>query len=483
MNRILCFCFLSLGIQFGYAQESSLRLTLEDAIVVAKNQSPAASLAKHNSNTSYWQYKEFKASLRPYVGLDATLPNFNRSISKITLPDGRDAFVQQSLANYASTISVVKPIGFTGGQLFVNSGIQRIDIFSDSTTTSYLSTPLVIGIRQPLLGFNSFKWEKRIAPMVYSEGQKKSLEDLEDISLSVANRFFDLLIAQSNYESAIANEANNDTLFKITKGRYNIGTIAENELLQMELAFLNSRNDVTIAALDMEVAEYKLISYLGLKGVKKIELLVKGNVPNFKADPSIALDEAKQNRSDAVAFNRKLMEAERDLMQAKRENRFNANLFATYGLTQNSQDFSQLYVNPQDQQQFSLGIQIPILDWGRARSKINTAQSRLDLVSTSIEQERADFDKDVYFKVMQFNLQQEQLRIASKADTVAQTRYEVTKQRYFIGKIDITQLNIASFEKDEARRKYFEALRKYWVLFYQLRKMTLYDFEANNKIK
>jgi hypothetical protein len=41
----------------------------------------------------------------------------------------------------------------------------------------------------------------------------------------------------------------------------------------------------------------------------------------------------------------------------------------------------------------------------------------------------------------------------------------VAQNRYFIGKIDITNLNIALREKDDARRSYLQALKSFWTAY------------------
>ena len=37
-------------------------------------------------------------------------------------------------------------------------------------------------------------------------------------------------------------------------------------------------------------------------------------------------------------------------------------------------------------------------------------------------------------------------------------------------------------KKDSARRSYIQALRNYWTGYYNLRRLTLYDFERNAPI-
>jgi outer membrane protein TolC len=72
--------------------------------------------------------------------------------------------------------------------------------------------------------------------------------------------------------------------------------------------------------------------------------------------------------------------------------------------------------------------------------------------------------------------------IAAKTDTVAQKGYAITKARYLIGKISITDLNIAQAESDQSKSNYINALWTYWRNYYNLRRLTLFDFEYNMPI-
>jgi outer membrane protein TolC len=195
-----------------------------------------------------------------------------------------------------------------------------------------------------------------------------------------------------------------------------------------------------------------------------------------------AAAEARGNRSDAISFDRQLLEAQSNVNRARLENRFSANLYAVYGLTQSGDYLNEAYNTPLNQEQVVLGLQIPILDWGLSRGKIKMAQSNEELTKTAIEQDRIDFEQEVFLNVAHFNMLQNQLAIAANSDTVAQKRYEVTKQRFLIGTINVTELNLAQTDKDNNRRAYISTLHSYWTYYYQLRKLTLFDFIENKKI-
>lgn len=464
-----------------HSQNQVKMLSLSEVIEIAKQQSPDALASQHRFRSSYWQFRNYKAGLMPMLTLDGTIPSLSRSIEKITTPEG-DFFYNRNLASYSAGMSLTKNIGLTGGQVFLNSDLQRIDIFGDSTRTSYLSSPLNIGISQPLFNYNPYKWAKKIEPMRYNEAERRYIEDVEQININASNLFFSLLDAQIRLRIQQLNLANNDTLYQIARGRFNIGTIAENELLQIELSLLNAQSAVESASLDVQMKTFNLKSFLRLPEEMELELISPTAPEAPVIDAQIAVSEARENRSDALAYERRMIVAESGVNRAKTENRFNANLYAVYGLTQSTSDFSNVYRNPQEQQRVVLGIQVPILDWGLTRGKIKLAESDRDLERTAVQQEMIDFDQQIFLKVMQFNMQRNQLAIAAKSDTVAVKRYEVTKQRYLIGKIGIIDLNLAQTEKDNAQQGYIAALSSYWRSFYELRKLTLYDFVAGRRI-
>jgi outer membrane protein TolC len=126
---------------------------------------------------------------------------------------------------------------------------------------------------------------------------------------------------------------------------------------------------------------------------------------------------------------------------------------------------------------------VPLLDWGLGRGQYRMAQSAQEVTRTNVSQSQIDFDENIFLQVMQFNLQDDQVVIASKADTIANLRYEVTKQRFLIGKIDVLDLNVALEEKDVARRGFVQALRNYWDYYYDLRGLTLYDWQKGMKLE
>lgn len=147
--------------------------------------------------------------------------------------------------------------------MFVKSTTQRIDEFEDNHT-AYNTQPVVIGYEQQLFGYNSLKWDRRIEPLRYREARKAYAEALELVASETSTLFFNLATAQTNLDIATYNYASADTLYRYAEGRYNIGTITENEMLQLEINKLTEETNMMNARIEVEDQMQTLRSFLGI---------------------------------------------------------------------------------------------------------------------------------------------------------------------------------------------------------------------------
>jgi outer membrane protein TolC len=474
MNKILLVLLLFVAAQLEAQTTEVLRL--HEVVGMAQMQSPAYLRSKTTYENNFWRYKNFRAGMLPELRAFGTVPNFNRSIERITLPDGTDAFVNRSLATSAATLSLSQQVPWTGGQFSFISSLQRIDLLGSQSGTSYLGTPFSLSYFQNNIFYNRFRWERQTEPLRFQEAERGFAEELEEIAIQASSLYFELLLAENNYQLALTNLANTDTLFRISQGRYQLGKIAENDLLQIELSLLNARNRVAETQLDLELRQQDLKRYLNLNKRENIALDVPSEVQFFEVKPDQALDQARANRRAVLEFRRRRLEAEQQVAQSKGDNRAQVGISANFGLTQQGTTLGSVYTNPQDQRNVALTMSIPLINWGVTRSRIRMAEANRELVEVNVQQDEINFEQEILLQVMRFNMLRDQLLVAAKADTIAQKRFDVTKERYLIGKISITDLNLSVQEKDLARQAYINNLRNYWQLYYLLRRLTLYDF-------
>ncbi|WP_162056256.1 TolC family protein [Pontibacter pamirensis] len=458
------------------AQPATRQLRLQEVIEMAQEQSAVARQVETTRETSYWQWRSFKAGYKPQLSIKGILPDFRRTINPVTQPDGTLEFKPVS-NNYSEVgLTLEQVVSPTGGSIFVTSLMQRFDDF-ERTQTRYNGNPAIIGFEQPLFAYNKLRWEKRIEPLRYEESQKKYLEDRETIAVTATNLYFDLLLAQVNQDIAAKNLANNDTLYQVAQEKYKLGRLSKNDLLQLRLAVLNAGLAQAQASLDAQTALLALKTYVGLRDSLQLQLQVPENIPSADVQAATALSEAYKNRKENLNFQRRLLEAESGVAKAKGDNGFNASVYATFGLTNRGENWRDIYQQPENQQGVQIGFNMPLLDWGRQRANYKVAALDRKLVQFTVAQEEASFEQAVITQVNQYNMLKNRIKATAEADAIAQERYDIAKSIYLIGRISITDLGIALTEKDQARRAYVASLSEFWEAYYNLRQLTLFDFE------
>lgn len=477
MNKFFVLILLQGFFLVTAAQGQLVRqLALDDVISMARGQSSSSKQAETRKENRYWQYRLYRSNYNPQLALSGNLPGYNRDFLSNRLDDGTIVFQSREQFNSSLNLGLVQPIGLTGGNISVNTDLNYFqDINQD--LTRYNTTMYNVRLEQPIFGFNDLSWDKKTEPLRYEESKRSYVEEMEFLSREAVAFFFNLLDAQINEQIASFNLVNNDTIYKIEEGRYNIGTTSLDKLLQVELQLLRSQQDVAQAQLDRQVSNQRLRAYIGLSYADTMSLVVPDQIPVFDINIQDALVYARMNRADYIAFERRRLEAEREVALA-RSQRFQTLFTASYGLNSASNTFDNAYDDPNQQQRLDVGLVVPILDWGRNKARMQTALANQQLTEFVIAQDEQNFEQEVMTLVRQFELLRNQLRISKKSDEVANERYNVAQNRYLTGKVDITNLNIALSEKDAAKRSYINALRDFWLAYFDLRRLTLYDFSS-----
>ncbi|HET9327284.1 MAG TPA: TolC family protein [Candidatus Eisenbacteria bacterium] len=458
-----------------------VRLTLRQALDMARGQSPSAMTALHRYRASYWQYVTFKADYRPSFDLSSTPVQWERTIELQTLPDGTDAFVPRSQANSSGTLALSKVVTLTGGRISLRSSLERTREIEGAGPSAYSATPIQLAYDQQLFAYNSYKWGLRIEPKRFAEARQMAVEDLETVSATTIGYFFDLLSSQASLRDALTERARAETLVAVVRRRFDAGKVPENDMLQAELTNLNSDLRLTRARVDHESRQQRLGNYLGVGDHRSFELVPATDVPEPTVDLPTAIAEARRNRPTAMAWSRRLIEADRSVAQARSQGG-STWLHASYGLSNTTDDFSNLYREQRTDQQALFSLSFPIIDWGRSRARVAVAESQREVTKRDVEQAQIDFERDIFFKVTQFQIQSKQLHLSFRADSIADRRYRKLRERYLGGEGDLNSVNIALNEKESARRGYLDALRSYWSAYYDLRRGTLYDFERRQAI-
>lgn len=468
----MLFCVASLRGQV--IQDS---ISLDEIVDFALSHALDAKQAKRSLAVAMASYDYTQSVWKPYLGLSANVPAFSKTFQETVQPNGSIAFQPVSQNFSVASLSLSKILPATGGTVFLSSSLQRFDDFSNDFT-NYNGKPIRLGISQPIIGFNRHKWMQQIEPQRLLEAKKQFSYDMEWVKSNTIQLYFDALQANLEVQIAQQNQTNNQKLYDIAQERYELGKISENDLLQLELELVRANKDYRSNSQFLRNAFQRLLNYIGGYGVLPIAYpILPDNPKSFPVDFIKAKNQAEMNRYEIIRQDRLISEQEMVLDQSKKDFGPQVNLNASLGVSRGADNLPEIYTDAQQEQRISIGFEVPILDWGRRKHQIKMQTLELNYLQEEARQVKKDLDANVENTIYRFiNLQQE-LELASEVKRVADRRFNISNQSYVLGNISITDLTIAITEKDRATREYVNTLRNYWEAYYDLRLMTLYDFE------
>lgn len=471
---------------FAFSQiltaQNEREITLNEAIALARTQSVDAAVALNELKTAYWEYRTFRADLLPEVNLTGTLPNYKKSYSSYQNSDGTYGFVRNNYLELSGDLSIDQNIWLTGGKLSLSTSLDYIRQFGGNGKEQFMSVPINLELTQPIFGVNKLKWNRRIEPVRYEEAKAAFISATEDVTRKTITYFFQLLLAKETLATARQNELNAEHLYKVAGAKREMGQISENELLQLKLSALNAKAATTEAVSNLNANMFQLRAFLGMDENTKLEPVVPESAPDIRMEYNEVLSKALERNSFAQNIRRRQLESDYAVATARGDLR-SVDLFASVGYTGLDKEFTSAYNHLLDNQIVQVGVKIPILDWGKRRGKVRVAKSNREVVLSKIRQEQMNFNQDIFLLVEHFNNQAQQLSIAKEADIIAQQRYKTSIETFLIGKINTLDLNDAQNSKDQARQKHISELYNYWSYFYQIRSLTLWDFERDTELE
>ena len=448
MNKVLLSCLALLPFMAS-AQIDTLRLTLDDCITIARRQSIDATVALGELRSAYWQWRSYKADLLPEVSLSGTLPSWNKRYNSYQQADGSLSFVRNNYLGLDGAVNIKQKLWPTGGTLSVESSLDYLQQSGGVSGNQFMSLPVAVTFSQPLFGVNHQKWDRRIEPLRYREAQARFLTETEQVAMQAISLYFGLLLAGEQVNIARQNLQTAEKLYEVAQAKRRMGTISENDVLQLRLDVLTARSALTNSESTRQARQFALRSFLDVEA--DIDPIMPEDLPLPSLDREgqgvgllyeEVLAHALQNNAMATTMRRRQMEADYAVASA-RANRQSVNLYAQLGYTGTGENMSNAYRNLLSNEVIQVGITVPLLDWGKRKGQRKMAESNRDIIQGQLRQQSQEFRQNIFILTEQFNNQAEQLRIAIEADTIARRRYHTNVETFKIGSISTLELSNA----------------------------------------
>ncbi len=458
-----------------------LDLTLDEAITRARVSSVEAAVALDELKSAYWEYRTYRADLLPELTFRGTVPSYRKQYGTYMDAGGAYTFVPNDYLQLSGELGLTQNIWLTGGRVSLITSLDYMRQLSGESYNRFLTIPVALALEQPLFATNRVKWSRRIEPVRYREARAAFLSATEDVAIKAIDLYFSLLMAGENLRIARQNHGNATRLYEVAQEKRKMGRISRNDLLQMELNVLEAASALTDCESQWRNAMFGMTAFLDLPQDTEVVPEIPSILPSAAIPYQAAYEKALENNRFAPSQLRRQLEAEYAVAQARGDMR-QINLFARVGFTGTSHGIGGAYRDLRDDRVVEVGFEIPLVDWGKRCGRVKVAESNRKVTESRLRQEAVTFSQDIFLLVERYSNQQSQLHLSARADTIASRRYDTNYQTYLIGGISTLDLNDSQVKKDEARRNYVSELYRFWLYYYQLRSITLWDFAKDAPI-
>lgn len=381
------FC-LFLTIFAHIVQGQTLYLRLDEVIDIAQSNSISSKRNKNTKNILNINANLNRANYLPKLNWSLSAPNYNRSISPITQPDGTTEFIEIRNSTPNSSLNLQYPIVWTGANFSINSSTSTNNLFNLGTESNSVTslTFYRLNISQPLSFFSSAKWDRRIFKLQQIEEEKNIRREDYDIKQKAIELFFNLFINQERHK--LAKEFRNYTQLVLnrTKEKFKQKLVSKTEMLKAQINLRDSQISFKNSQNQLKISSIELLLFLNLD--KNLDLVLFSPHKTVFELENVS-DLMKRVQHSNIQNKRKLLELKstKNIKKHKSALYGDGSINLSAGLNSSGNNYTQILDNKSQQQSISLSLNIPLINW-------KTAKSRLQIARIKAESEKIDLEEN-----------------------------------------------------------------------------------------
>ena len=478
-NKILIFGILLIFNIFSAFPQKGM--TLEDALTIAENNSPAMKRTRLNLIRSQENLNAQNAALKSQFSLSVNPigyyqnREFNDLISEWNTTKTTESF---------GLFTIAQPVPLTDAVISLQNRFGYKDSYSEYTdrTTKGFSNRLSLNLDQPLFTYNRTKLQLRELELALENAQLNYAIQLLSLEKNVSQAFYYVYQQQQSLDIAMQAYQNMQQSYEVSKNKVEAGISPREEMFQAELNLASSRSEFENSQVSLENARDEFKILIGMSLYDDLLVLPNIEVDTVAVDIAFAIDQGLANRMELRQSQINIETSQFDLIQTKALNEFKGSLGLSVGLFGDNEKFGNVYESPTDNESVSLSLTIPLWDWGERKSRIKATEATIESANISYEEEQNNIILGIRQVFRNLLNLQNQIEIAKQNVTNAQLTYDLNLEKYKNGDLTGMDLNIYQNQLSEKQLSYTNSLISYKLELLNLKIQTLYDFEKKTPV-
>ncbi len=482
MQKLMKYIVLSLILGINFQGFSQVRITLEDALETALQNSPDIRRTRLNLQRNRESLNAEEARLKSNFSLTVTPIDYGRN------RQFNDIFAQwytQETYRYYGALTVRQPIALTDGTLSLTNRLQWQNSVSDFNDVEQrnkaYSNNLFLSYNQPLFTYNRTKLALRELQLALENASLQNVVQELTSEQSVTQNFYSvfreqesLKISQEEYQNQLKN-------YEIVKDKAESGLVAMEELFQAEVNLANSKSQLENQQVTVENVKDDFKILLGINVLDEIEVVTNAlEAKPVSINLNTAIDHALESRVEIRQREIDMERAKNEVVRASATNEFRGDLSLSVGIFGDDPVLPQIYSAPTNSPNVSLSFTVPLWDWGEKRMRSVEMSIKTEEINTQNQQNTIIVNLRRSYRTLQ-NLSN-QITISQQSLRNAQLTYEINLERYQNG--DLTGLDLNQYQKQLSQSKMdlVSAKINYKLELLNMKIQSLWDFELSQSI-
>jgi len=465
-------------------------LDLESSIELAKERSKTMLILKQSQKKASFDLKAATSSFKTHVDMDLIIPQYSETVNQFQDSAGISFYpVRQNQLSSILTINQPLP---TDGFLYIRSGMESFADYYAHDRNAQISSS--IGLQQPIaafFGYNQLRLGFKQAKLAYDLSSKQLKREELDLIYDISQAFFSLLSFHEQMNIAQMSLDKQQEAYNIAQNKFKAGLIREVEALQMEVDLSEAINNYDIASIDYFAQAGLFKEKLGINLTDSV--IIKSDLSYNKVyvDVEKAVALALENRLELKENEIQIELSQMEIKKRKAAGRINGNILLNYNFIgvnksdlviplETSLDNSwQNLTNRRGSFGVGLTVNIPIIDWGENRAKVNSALATLKQNQIQLDADKVTIERDIRTTVSRLQSNLKRLQLLEKNVVVAEKSFEISRQRYANGDIDSQAMALERERLNSAYLSRLESFINYKLLLSDVMRKTFFDFEKN----
>lgn len=475
-------------------------LTIEQAIDIALKRSYTVLANDDNRQAMHFEYLYYKAQFKPRLDFNMYTPSWDERVTAIQQIDDLPVYNSTSSMSFGGDFRFTYVLP-TGGNLALSS-----TLYHESLRTSFMGTDGYESLKrkqaysqfgvifnQPVFTKNRLRENLKEAEYKYERSELYFTRAQMDIVYQVTRGFYE--VYRTAYEKQINEERlkNSQEALRIAKLKFETGNIPEGDVLitEIDVAQNDARLSESNGLYETQKDEFKLL--IGMNMNEEIDITAEMEFEPVDIHLQTAIDQALENRLEVKEneYDVKLQEIAVD--RAKREREVKGNIYAYYdftGLSTEEGNVAELFqssfknfIDRTPNRGITFTLSIPVLDWGRGRNIVRSANIRLKEQQLKLENTNNTIIKEIRQVVRTVYEAENRFRINQKNAENAARSYQINRLRFENGDITGQELSVEQARLSQVRLDYLNAYITYQLALADLKRKTMWDFENNRSYK